>query len=80
MVPFLNLEEHKRQSNYYAYTNEKTLGLVLGGKLGGIYSLDSNNDIEFGVKADKTWFRKIYQTDNVKQTKYGIYAGYTYKF
>ena len=46
-------------------------------KLGGIYEIVQNNEIEFGIKGD-------YQTtgldayDNI--LNYGIYVGYNYKF
>ena len=50
-------------------------GWVLGGRLGGEYSLDANNAIELGFKADKTFYS--YKT---KETNTGLYLGYTYKF
>ena len=50
-------------------------GWVLGGRLGGEYSLDANNAIELGFKADKTFY-----SYNTKETNTGFYLGYTYKF
>lgn len=52
-------------------------GALFGLKLGGIYEIVQNNEIEFGIKGD-------YQTtgldayDNI--LNYGIYVGYNYKF
>ena len=51
-------------------------GLLIGAKIGGEYSLDANNAIEFGFKADKTKYRKI----DIKETNAGLYLGYNYKF
>lgn len=51
-------------------------GWILGAKIGGEYSLDANNAIEFGFKADKTKYRKI----DIKETNVGLYLGYNYKF
>ena len=50
-------------------------GWVLGGRLGGEYSLDANNAIELGFKADKTFY-----SYNTKEANTGLYLGYTYKF
>ncbi|WP_314071065.1 hypothetical protein [Campylobacter showae] len=43
--------------------------------MGGEYSLDANNAIELGFKADKTFY-----SYNTKETNTGFYLGYTYKF
>lgn len=52
-------------------------GIVLGGKVGGIYAFNANHEIEFGIKAE-------YQTSGVSQfdsaTSQGGYIGYNYKF
>ena len=46
-------------------------------KLGGIYEVIENNEIEFGIKGD-------YQTTGIEDCdnilNYGIYVGYNYKF
>lgn len=46
-------------------------------KLGGIYEVVENNEIEFGIKGD-------YQTTDIKDydniLNYGVYVGYNYKF
>ncbi|WP_086233717.1 hypothetical protein [Campylobacter devanensis] len=46
-------------------------------KLGGIYEVIENNEIEFGIKGD-------YQTTGIEDydniLNYGVYVGYNYKF
>ena len=46
-------------------------------KLGGIYEVVKNNEIEFGIKGD-------YQTTGIEDYdnifNYGVYVGYNYKF
>lgn len=46
-------------------------------KLGGIYEVVENNEIEFGIKGD-------YQTTGIEDydniLNYGVYVGYNYKF
>ncbi|WP_086318819.1 hypothetical protein [Campylobacter devanensis] len=46
-------------------------------KLGGIYEVVENNEIEFGIKGD-------YQTTDIEDydniLNYGVYVGYNYKF
>ena len=46
-------------------------------KLGGIYEVVENNEIEFGIKGD-------YQTTSIEDYdnafNYGVYVGYNYKF
>ena len=46
-------------------------------KLGGIYEVAKNNEIEFGIKGD-------YQTTGIEDydnaLSYGVYVGYNYKF
>ena len=57
-------------------------GWILGAKIGGEYSLDANNAIEFGLKADRTDYAKIskLEIEDIKETNVGLYLGYTYKF
>ncbi|MEE3744839.1 hypothetical protein [Campylobacter porcelli] len=68
-------------SGIYTYTldNSSTTGTgaLIGLKIGGIYEVVKNNEIEFGVKGD-------YQTTGIDEfdniLNYGIYVGYNYKF
>ena len=52
-------------------------GALFGLKLGGIYEIVENNEIEFGIKGD-------YQTTGIEDydniLNYGVYVGYNYKF
>ena len=52
-------------------------GALIGLKLGGIYEVVKNNEIEFGIKGD-------YQTTGIDEfdniLNYGLYVGYNYKF
>ncbi|MBO7155584.1 MAG: hypothetical protein J6V67_06815 [Campylobacter sp.] len=52
-------------------------GALFGLKLGGIYEVVENNEIEFGIKGD-------YQTTGIEDydnaLSYGVYVGYNYKF
>ena len=54
-------------------------GWLFGAKLGGEYSFDKNNALEFGLKADKSWYSSSDYID-LKTTDIGAYLGYTYKF
>ncbi|MCR8679431.1 MULTISPECIES: hypothetical protein [Campylobacter] len=68
-------------SGIYTYTldNSSTTGTgaLIGLKIGGIYEVVKNNEIEFGVKGD-------YQTTGIDEfdniLNYGVYVGYNYKF
>lgn len=55
-------------------------GWLFGAKLGGEYSFDKNNALEFGIKADRSWYSTDEDFDNLKSTDIGAYLGYTYKF
>ena len=46
------------------------------------YSINENNAVEFGIKADRTDYGKISKFDMIdaKETNVGLYMGYTYKF
>ena len=59
-----------------------TNGWILGAKVGAEYSINENNAVEFGLKADRTKYRSIAKYDNakIKETNIGLYMGYTYKF
>ncbi|TKX33986.1 outer membrane beta-barrel protein [Campylobacter taeniopygiae] len=63
-------------------------GFVYGAKWGALYELTPCNEIEFGVKAEQIRYnsRNFYQSRigsnfyDPKQTNYGVYLGYAYKF
>ncbi|MBE9869653.1 porin family protein [Campylobacter concisus] len=59
-----------------------TNGWILGARVGAEYSINENNAVEFGLKADRTKYRSIAKYDNakIKETNVGLYMGYTYKF
>ena len=59
-----------------------TNGWILGARVGAEYSINENNAVEFGIKADRTDYGKISKFDFVdtKETNLGLYMGYTYKF
>ena len=61
----------------YSDNSVTKVGSILGGKLGAIYEVVENNEIEFGIKGD-------YQTTNITEynniINYGLYVGYNYKF
>ncbi|EAH6800122.1 outer membrane beta-barrel protein [Campylobacter coli] len=63
-------------------------GFVYGAKIGAIFELGTSNEIEVGFKAEKIEYntRNYYQETigsnfyDPRQTNYGLYLGYTYKF
>ena len=57
-------------------------GWILGARVGAEYSINENNAVEFGLKADRTDYGKISKFDfvDIKETNLGLYMGYTYKF
>ena len=55
-------------------------GWLVGTRLGAEYSFDKNNALEFGIKADRSWYSTDEDFDNLKSTDIGAYLGYTYKF
>ena len=59
-----------------------TNGWILGARIGTEYSINKNNAVEFGLKADRTKCCSIAKYDNtkIKETNVGLYLGYTYKF
>ncbi len=59
-----------------------TNGWILGARIGAEYSINENNAVEFGLKADRTKYSSIAKYDNAKtkETNVGLYLGYTYKF
>ena len=62
--------------------NASTNGWILGAKVGAEYSINENNAVEFGLKADRTDYGKInkFNLVDIKETNIGLYMGYTYKF
>ena len=57
-------------------------GWILGARVGTEYSINENNAVEFGLKADRTDYGKInkFNLVDIKETNIGLYMGYTYKF
>ena len=57
-------------------------GWMLGARIGAEYSINENNAVEFGIKADRTDYGKInkFNLVDIKETNVGLYMGYTYKF
>ena len=68
-----------RQSFENETSKKNFKGLLVGAKAGGIYSFDAHNALEFGLKADKTFYKKN-SGAQLRDTSVGIYTGYTYKF
>ena len=57
-------------------------GFQYGVRLGGIYSFNQNNELEFGVKAEQVRYSADDDGDSFKfkTTNYGGFVGYNYKF
>ena len=68
-----------RQSFENETSKKNFKGLLIGAKAGGQYSFDAHNALEFGLKADKTFYKKN-SGAQLRDTSVGIYTGYTYKF
>lgn len=64
-------------SKFSGSGSETSAGAIVGLRLGGIYAVDANNEIEFGIKGD---YIKTNVLDIDKATNYGVYVGYNYKF
>ncbi|MDY6056655.1 MAG: hypothetical protein SPI60_02475 [Campylobacter lanienae] len=64
-------------ANALGYDSKSGIGNLFGAKLGAIYEVDKNNEIEFGIKGD-------YQTTTIDEynniRNYGLYIGYNLKF
>ena len=64
-------------ANALGYDSKSGVGNLFGAKLGAIYEVDRNNEIEFGIKGD-------YQTTTIDEynniRNYGLYIGYNLKF
>ncbi|MCD8213144.1 MAG: hypothetical protein LUC34_03700 [Campylobacter sp.] len=63
---------------------KNTTGWLTGAKLGGIYEIDANNEIEFGYKLEYAKYSTIHIDDDVhakaKELSHGLFVGYNYKF
>ncbi|EOX5878121.1 outer membrane beta-barrel protein [Campylobacter coli] len=63
-------------------------GFVYGAKIGAIFELGASNEIEVGFKAEqieyntRNYYQEIIGSNfyDPRQTNYGLYLGYTYKF
>ncbi|MCR4942327.1 MAG: porin family protein [Campylobacter sp.] len=62
--------------NFSNYGNNN--GVVYGGKIGAAYSFDEHNEVEFGVKAEKSKYSEDKADYDVNII--GAYLGYSYKF
>ena len=69
-IPSLNF-------NWSGSSSTSGTGVLVGAKLGSIYAINDNNEIEFGLKVDYT-DTGVEWLDST--TNYGIYVGYNYKF
>jgi len=78
-VSVINLKSHVKNNKAWATYDLTQSGFLFGTRLGAEYSFDGHNAIEFGVKADRSWYDADYAKD-LKATDIGAYLGYTYKF
>mgnify|MGYP000426003502 CR=1 FL=1 len=78
-VSVINLKSHVKNNKAWATYDLTQSGFLFGARLGAEYSFDGHNAIEFGVKADRSWYDADYAED-LKATDIGAYLGYTYKF
>ena len=78
-VSVINLKSHVKNNKAWATYDLTQSGFLFGTRLGAEYSFDGHNAIEFGVKADRSWYDADYAED-LKATDIGAYLGYTYKF
>ncbi|MBR8461799.1 porin family protein [Campylobacter sp. faydin G-140] len=78
---YTGLSSNRLTEEFNGDKNQAMLnGWVLGAKVGGIYSFDTHNEIEFGYKFDRTDYKKSEEYGDTKETNHGIYIGYNYKF
>ena len=54
-------------------------GFAYGAKVGALYEINANNEVEFGVKAEQLRYNKK-QEVKPTITDAGLYVGYAYKF
>lgn len=77
----LSVEERIAYSpTYHVKIDENLAGFTLGGKIGALYEVGSNSEIEMGFKASKTWYDNSDYIGDPDGRRYGVYAGYNYKF
>ena len=65
------------------HDSTSTNGFVYGVRLGGIYSFNEHNELEFGLKAEQAKYKAVTHDDwdfKGKATNYGAFVGYNYKF
>ena len=80
-ISVLNTEVKIDYSNGSRARADDTLGgFILGGKIGALYEVGSNSEIEMGFKASKAWYKDGDYIEDNDGKKYGVYAGYNYKF
>lgn len=83
-VSFLKYKDSYNDFSGDSDSISKTVpGWVIGARLGGLYSFDEHNEIEFGYKADYTRYKanKLDEDlDKVYETNHGLYLGYNFKF
>ena len=81
-VSVLDLDMRANSVSESIRVSDTSAGYILGARLGGAYSFDGNNEIEFGFKASKAWYDGDTSDylDDINGKKYGVYAGYNYKF
>ena len=83
-VSFLKYKDSYNDFDGTSGSASKTApGWVIGARLGGLYSFDEHNEIEFGYKADYTRYKasKLDEDlDKVYETNHGLYLGYNFKF
>lgn len=80
-VSRINLKAQNPATNESVKQNDT--GWIIGGKIGGIYELNQNNEIEFGFKTDYTRYKKHTEEEGNARftaTNTGFYLGYNYKF
>ncbi|WP_169754093.1 outer membrane beta-barrel protein [Campylobacter curvus] len=56
------------------HISDNSTDWAIGGRVGGLYSFDEHNEVELGLRYDRTKF------DEGKFNSYGLYAAYNYKF
>ena len=83
-VSFLKYKDSYNDFSGDSDSISKTVpGWVIGARLGGLYSFDEHNEIEFGYKADYTRYKasKLGEDiDKAYETNHGLYLGYNFKF
>lgn len=55
-------------------SSSSATGWIVGAKVGGLYEINKNNEIDFGFKFDTTKFK------DARETSPAIYVGYNFKF